>query len=92
MEKLKYIISDKDEDSVVYLNVDEISCSYQRKCSNEDIIILASSIKENGVIVPVIVRQNGERYDLIAGWLRLKAVKLAGITSIPAIVHDSNNR
>ncbi len=62
MKKLKYIISDKD--SVVYLNVDEISCSYQRKCSNEDITVLASSIKENGVIVPVIVRQNGERYDL----------------------------
>lgn len=90
MKKLKYIISDKD--SVVYLNVDEISCSYQRKCSNEDITVLASSIKENGVIVPVIVRQNGERYDLIAGWLRLKAVKLAGITSIPAIVQDSNNK
>ena len=90
MKKLKYIISDKD--SVVYLNVDEISSSYQRKCSNKDITDLASSIKESGVIVPVIVRQNGEKYDLIAGWLRLKAVKLAGITSIPAIVRDSNNR
>ena len=92
MEKLKYIISDKDEDSVVYLNVDEISCSYQRKCCNEDITDLASSIKQSGVIAPVIVRRNGEKYDLIAGWLRLKAVKLSGITSIPAIVHDSNNR
>ena len=49
---------------------------------------LANSIRVHGVIQPVIVRQRGDRYELVAGERRWRASKLAGQTTIPAIVQD----
>ncbi len=47
---------------------------------------LSQSIKEYGIIQPILVRKNGERYELIAGERRFRAAKLAGFDTIPAIV------
>jgi ParB family chromosome partitioning protein len=49
---------------------------------------LAASLKSNGVIQPIVVRQVGDTYQLIAGERRFRAAKLAGLDSIPAIVRD----
>jgi len=49
---------------------------------------LAESIRLHGVLQPVVVRRSGERYELILGERRLRAAKLAGRTTIPAIVRD----
>jgi len=50
---------------------------------------LASSLKSNGVIQPIIVRRVGsDRFELIAGERRLRAAKLAGMPTIPAIVRE----
>ena len=49
---------------------------------------LAESIKLHGVVQPVVVRPNGQRYVLIAGERRWRACALAGITTVPAIVRD----
>lgn len=49
---------------------------------------LAQSIKENGIIQPLIVRRRDNRYELVAGERRLRASKLAGLTAVPAIVQD----
>jgi ParB family chromosome partitioning protein len=49
---------------------------------------LANSIRTHGVIQPVIVRQRDQRYELVAGERRWRASKLAGQTTIPAIVQD----
>ncbi len=49
---------------------------------------LSDSIRVNGVIQPLIVRRNGERFQLIAGERRLRAAKLAGLQDIPVIVQD----
>jgi len=49
---------------------------------------LAESLKVSGVIQPIIVRQVEAGYQLIAGERRLRAAKLAGLTTIPAIVRD----
>ncbi|MCX6596552.1 MAG: ParB/RepB/Spo0J family partition protein [Acidobacteria bacterium] len=49
---------------------------------------LANSIRIHGVIQPVIVRQRDQRYELVAGERRWRASKLAGQTTIPAIVQD----
>lgn len=55
--------------------------------SQEKIEELAQSIKEKGVIQPILVRTVGEnRYELIAGERRLRAVKHLGLSEIPAIV------
>ena len=49
---------------------------------------LARSIREHGVLQPVILRRNGDRYWLIAGERRWRATKLAGEPYIPAVVRD----
>ncbi|MFC1497261.1 ParB/RepB/Spo0J family partition protein [Verrucomicrobiota bacterium] len=55
----------------------------------ETISELAKSIKEHGVIQPLLVRMQGERYQLVAGERRLRAAKSAGLTEIPAIIIDA---
>jgi ParB family chromosome partitioning protein len=49
---------------------------------------LAESLKTTGLIQPIIVRQVGDAYQLIAGERRLRAAKLAGMETIPAIVRE----
>jgi ParB family chromosome partitioning protein len=49
---------------------------------------LAESIKLNGVLQPIVVRRSGDRYQLILGERRLRAAKLAGKGTIPAIVRE----
>ncbi|RPI27000.1 MAG: ParB/RepB/Spo0J family partition protein [Acidobacteria bacterium] len=49
---------------------------------------LAASIRENGVLQPVIVRRVEDGYELVAGERRWRASQLAGLTRIPAIVQD----
>ncbi|TAK88842.1 ParB/RepB/Spo0J family partition protein [Patescibacteria group bacterium] len=49
---------------------------------------LASSIKEHGVLQPLVVSQDGDRYQLIAGERRLRASKLAGQATAPVIVRS----
>ena len=55
---------------------------------------LADSIRENGVFQPILVRKRktGQGYELVAGERRLRASKLAGKDSIPAIVVDFNDK
>ena len=74
---------------VVNLNLDLIiPNSYQpRKSFNDNTLNeLALSIREYGVINPILVRQQGEKYEIIAGERRVRAAKKAGLTTIPAII------
>ena len=54
--------------------------------SKEHIYELSESIKEHGVIQPIIVRKVGDNYQIIAGERRWQAAKLVGLTKIPAII------
>ena len=53
---------------------------------------LTQSIKEKGVIQPLLVRRSGEFYELIAGERRLRAAKLLNLKEIPVIVKDVEDR
>ena len=55
---------------------------------DEDMELLVQSIDNNGVLNPVILRKNGERYELIAGHRRKHACLRLGISGIPAIVRE----
>ncbi|SEQ56054.1 ParB/RepB/Spo0J family partition protein [Butyrivibrio sp. TB] len=55
---------------------------------NEEMAELVASIKDNGVLVPVIARPRDGKFELIAGHRRCHAAKKAGIEKIPAIVKD----
>ena len=47
---------------------------------------LSDSIKEHGIIQPLVLRRLGDKYEIIAGERRYKAAKMAGLTSVPAII------
>lgn len=49
---------------------------------------LAASIKRHGVLQPLVLSPKGDHYELIAGERRLRASKLAGLASVPAILRD----
>ena len=54
---------------------------------------LAASIKENGLLQPILVREYGEgRYQIIAGERRFRACKIAGLIEIPAIILDKSDK
>ena len=59
---------------------------------NEAIEELATSIKQLGVIQPITVRKNNDKFDLISGERRLRASKLAGLKTIPAFVRLADDR
>ncbi len=83
------------ENEVVYLPLDDIIPNrfqpreiFDEKALNE----LAASIKEHGVIQPIIVRQIGEKYEIIAGERRYKASAMAGLIKIPAIIRNLDDK
>lgn len=60
--------------------------------TKESLQELSDSIKVQGIIEPIITRMRDGKYELIAGERRLRAAKLAGIATIPAIVKDFNDQ
>ncbi len=86
---------DKEKDEVVLLHLDDIIPNrfqprevFDEKALKE----LAVSIKEHGVIQPIIVRSVNGKYEIIAGERRYKASALAGLTKIPAIIRDLDDK
>jgi ParB family chromosome partitioning protein len=53
---------------------------------------LADSIKEQGIVQPLIVRQRGDTFELIAGERRWRAAQLAGLAEVPVIVREADDR
>lgn len=58
---------------------------------DEGIGSLARSIREVGILQPIVVRKAGAGYELIAGERRLRAAKLAGLATIPVVVRDTHD-
>ena len=84
-------IPEDAKDSVVELKINDISPNngQPRKLFNDEALHeLAASIKENGVIQPIIVQKKGTGYRIVAGERRWRASRLAGHSIIPAIVRD----
>ena len=60
--------------------------------NEEEILELSDSIKEHGVIQPLVVRKIGNKYEIIAGERRYKASVLAGLDSVPVIIKELNDK
>jgi ParB family chromosome partitioning protein len=83
-----------DKNNYVYCNVEDIQPNkfQPRKGFDEDRIEdLVVSIKEKGIIQPLIVRDIGDGYELIAGERRWRAAKKAGIKEVPVIVKKASD-
>ena len=53
---------------------------------------LAASIKEHGIIQPLVLRRLGDKYEIVAGERRYKASKMAGLTAVPAIISTLDDK
>ncbi len=79
------------EGQVIQVNLDDIipnrfqpRIAFDEKALNE----LASSIKEHGIIQPLVLRKLGKKFEIIAGERRYKAATLAGLTTVPAVISN----
>ena len=85
------IIEEAEKDEIIEIDLSQLrSNPYQpRKIFDEEALKeLSESIKEYGVFQPIIVKKSIKGFDIIAGERRVKASKMAGKTTIPAIVRD----
>lgn len=85
-----------DTGRVMDISIDEISPNPwqpRRDFDEESLNALATSIRENGLIQPVVVRKKKDgTYELVAGERRWRAAKMAGLTVIPAISKEYDDR
>lgn len=88
-------VVDNTKDAVVELKINDVSpnTAQPRTMFDEDALNeLAESIKENGVIQPIIVTKKGKGYSIVAGERRWRASRLAGLKVIPAIIRELSDQ
>ena len=87
----KEIVKNTKDSDILDINLEDIrSNPYQPRTyfDEKSLQELADSIKEHGIIEPIIVKKSIKGYDLVAGERRTKAARLAGLKTISAIVKD----
>lgn len=85
----------QDGEQVLLVPVSEVVASPfqpRRRFDDEQIAELAESIRESGLIQPLVVRRVGDKYELIAGERRLRAVTRLGQTEVRVVVHEATDR
>ena len=85
----------QENDVLKNLNINEVEPNrlQPRKNFNQEALEeLAESIKKYGVIQPIVVTKQDDYYEIIAGERRWRASKLAGLTEIPVIIRENDQR
>ena len=81
------------EPTGVEIPIDRVSANPRqprRQFDADALADLTDSVRTHGVLQPILVRSEGDRYELIAGERRLRAAQNAGLTKIPAVVRDAS--
>ncbi|SHJ27281.1 chromosome partitioning protein, ParB family [Lutispora thermophila DSM 19022] len=84
-------IKDSSESSVIEIKITDIEANEnqpRRNFDEESLRSLAESIKEHGIVQPIVVRREGTGYQIVAGERRWRAARLAGLKVVPVIVKD----
>ncbi len=85
----------EEESGVIELRINEIepNSGQPRKYFNDEKLVqLSESIRQHGIIQPIIVKKDNNRYTIIAGERRWRAAKLAGLTKVPVLIKEFTNR
>jgi len=80
-----------ERDGLMTVDVGLLEASHlqpRRRFEDEQLAELAQSIKESGILQPVLVTRHGDGYRIIAGERRVRAAKLAGLKKIPVVVRE----
>ena len=83
------------ESSVINIAIEDIIPNrFQPRLVFDDASLndLSASIKEHGIIQPLVVRRLGDKYEIVAGERRYRAAKLAGLTSVPAVLSKIDDK
>ncbi len=81
--------SDKNAEIMVKISSIEPNKSQPRKIFNEDTLLeLSESIKQFGVLEPLLVSKKEDYYEIIAGERRWRAAKMAGLTEVPVVIRE----
>lgn len=83
------------EDRVLYIDINDIRPNHaqpRKDFDEEKLAELARSIRTNGVIQPLIVRESANGYELVAGERRWRASRMAGLKTVPCIVRNFDDR
>lgn len=87
------ITEEKSSQTLISLNDIKANREQPRKSfDNEKILELSQSIKNHGIIQPLILKKKDDFYVIIAGERRWRAAKLAGLKEVPAIIMDITDR
>lgn len=78
--------------SVDILKIDVNQNQPRHNFNKEKLEELAESIKEHGIIQPLILKKTGNRYLIVAGERRYRAARLAGLKEVPAVLKDINDQ
>jgi ParB family transcriptional regulator, chromosome partitioning protein len=84
-------VREKDRESITELEIHSVEPNPRQPRKNFDqarLEELAASIREHGVVQPIVVRPKGGRYEIVAGERRWRASQLAGLTKVPALVRE----
>lgn len=84
-----------DRNSIVYAPLHKIIPNPEQpraQFDQEKLSELAQSIREHGILQPLVVTRKGDGYELIAGERRLQAAKLAGLVEVPVIIRSADER
>lgn len=79
------------EDKILQVPIEDIIPNrFQPRIAFDDTALndLASSIKQHGIIQPLVLRRKNDKYEIIAGERRYKAARMAGLVSVPAIISN----
>jgi len=88
-EKEQDVISEKGPETIVKITKVEPNREQPRKSFDEDSLQeLADSIKQFGLLQPILVQDRKDHYEIIAGERRWRAAKLAGLKEIPVIIRN----
>lgn len=93
VEKVVEKIVEKPVDSVLKINLIEPNRDQPRTNFDEDALIeLSESIRQHGIIQPIIVQKKNDYYEIIAGERRWRAAKMAGLKEVPVVIKDITNQ
>ena len=90
-DAIDLLTGEAPESGVQMLPVDKINPFHEhpfKLYQGERLDDMVESVKEHGILTPVIVRRMGSEYEMLAGHNRHNAARIAGIKEIPAIIKD----
>lgn len=87
--------ANNDESGIKMVDIDEIEVNHdqpRKQFKQEELLELSRSIKEHGILQPLIVREINNAYQIVAGERRYRAARMVGLDKVPILVKDFNEQ